>query len=108
MTTPDAGEGSDIDVNGGQFTCRTSARGGFLYAEDNTDVKITGGLVADNVSTRRGGAVYCSGNGVSTISIEGGTFRGNRALEAGGAIAIGGSGVLVTITGGTFESNTAA
>lgn len=71
-------------------------------------MKITGGLVADNVSTRRGGAVYCSGNGVSTISIEGGIFRDNSALEAGGAIAIGGSGVLVTITGGTFESNTAA
>lgn len=71
-------------------------------------MKITGGLIVDNVSTRRGGAVFCSGDGVSTVSIEGGTIRDNRALEAGGAIAIGGSGVLVAITGGIFESNSAA
>ena len=57
MTTPDAGEGSDIVVNGGEFTCRTCLRGGFLYAGDNTAVKITGGLFADNIATRRGGAV---------------------------------------------------
>lgn len=51
--------------------------------------------------------LYCSGNGVSDISIEGGTFRGNSAEENGGAIAIWGPEVLVTITGGTFENNTA-
>ena len=52
--------------------------------------------------------LYCSGHGVSTILIEGGTFRDNRALESGGAIAFWGPDVLVTITGGTFENNTAA
>ena len=50
--------------------------------------------------------LYCDGNGVLDISIEGGTFRGNTALEAGGAIIIWGDPVLVTITGGTFEGNT--
>ncbi|CAN0514801.1 unnamed protein product, partial [Scytosiphon promiscuus] len=75
-------------INGGVFTCRTCSRGGFLYAGDNTTVKITGGLFSNNLATRRGGAIYCSGNGVSDISIEGGTFRGNSALEAGGVISI--------------------
>lgn len=52
--------------------------------------------------------LYCSGNGVSTMTIEGGTFRNNTALESGGAIAIWGDDVLLTITGGSFENNTAA
>lgn len=55
-----------------------------------------------------GEQLYCSGKGVSDISIEGGTFRGNRALEAGGAISIYGENVLMTITGGTFENNVAS
>lgn len=51
--------------------------------------------------------LYCDGGGVSDISIEGGTFRGNSAEEHGGAITIWGDDTLLTITGGTFESNTA-
>lgn len=49
--------GSDMVINGGEFTCRTCERGGFLYAGDNTTVKITGGLFLNNLATRRGGAV---------------------------------------------------
>ena len=57
MTTPDADGGSDIVVNGGEFTCRTCLRGGFLFAGGNTTVKIIGGLFADSMATKNGGAV---------------------------------------------------
>lgn len=50
-------EGSNISVSGGNFSGATSKRGGFIYAEDNTRVRITGGLVEDNCSEKRGGAV---------------------------------------------------
>lgn len=55
-----AAEGSDISIHGGNFTCRSSVRGGFLYAEDNTRVRITGGLIENNVATKRGAGVsFC-------------------------------------------------
>lgn len=52
-----AGEGSHILVNGGTFTSRFSARGGFIYAKGNNGIKITGGLIVDNIVSKRGGAV---------------------------------------------------
>lgn len=61
--------------------------------------------------------VYCSGDsfgmGGSKVTIEGGTFSDNEALELGGAIAAWGTTTggltptLVSITGGTFNNNTA-
>ena len=50
-------EGSRISVHGGIFSGATSKRGGFIYAEDDTRVTITGGLIEDNFSSSRGGAV---------------------------------------------------
>ena len=52
-----AGDGSDISVRGGNFTSKSCERGGFLYAEDNTRVKITGGLVEKNLVSKRGAGV---------------------------------------------------
>ena len=51
--------------------------------------------------------VYCVGDRVSTVTIEGGTFRDNTARESGGVIAFGGASTLVTITGGAFLNNNA-
>lgn len=51
--------------------------------------------------------LYCSGNGASIISIEGGIFRNNQALDSGGALSLWGEKPKLTITGGTFEGNRA-
>ena len=53
----DADEGSEVNVDGGDFMCRSTERGGFLFAGDRARAKVTGGLVAKNVAVRRGGAV---------------------------------------------------
>ncbi|CAN0523909.1 unnamed protein product, partial [Scytosiphon promiscuus] len=69
--------------------CRVDQRGGFVYVEEFSHMTITGGRIADNVATRRGGACYCSGEddfGGSNLNIEGGVFVNNTALELGGAI----------------------
>lgn len=50
-------KGSRISVRGGIFIGATSERGGFIYAEDNTRVNVTGGLIEDNFSRLRGVAV---------------------------------------------------
>lgn len=44
-------------VDGGDFMCRVDERGGFLYVEEFSVVTITGGLFANNMATRRAGAV---------------------------------------------------
>lgn len=51
--------------------------------------------------------IYINGDAASKIFIEGGIFKNNRALESGGAVAVWGAPGLVTITGGTFEKNSA-
>ena len=104
---PVADDGSDISVSGGNFSGGSSTRGGFLFADFNTRVTISGGVIEDNVATINGGAIYCNGDEASNVSIEGGTFRHNKALESGGAIALWGATTLVSITGGTFEDNEA-
>lgn len=105
----DADERSAISVNGGDFMCRCTQNGAFLFAGDGARVKITGGLVESNVADGRGGAVYCSGDstgaGGSRVAIEGGTFRNNSALELGGVIVAWGAPTVVTITGGVFSGN---
>lgn len=52
-----AREGSNIRVSGGIFSGSNSTKGGFIYAEDDTRVTITGGLFESNFASKRGGAV---------------------------------------------------
>lgn len=56
----DASRGCRITVKGGKFTCHAIRNGGFLFASDGGWVKITGGLVSNNVAKRKGGAVSSS------------------------------------------------
>ncbi|CAM9106040.1 unnamed protein product, partial [Hapterophycus canaliculatus] len=107
-----AAGGSNISVNGGEFTgCRSMGNGAFMYASDGALVTIKGGTVTNNVAERRAGVIYCSGSsfemGGAEVTIEGGTFTNNQALEMGGAIAAWGTSMVVTITGGDFRNNTA-
>lgn len=53
----DAAKESNLTVDRGEYTCKARNNGGFLFASAATRVKITGALVANNVATRRGGAV---------------------------------------------------
>lgn len=50
-------DGSEIIVTGGEFTCRANRKGGFLFTGDESSARITGGLMANNLAARRGGAV---------------------------------------------------
>ncbi|CAM9217775.1 unnamed protein product, partial [Laminaria digitata] len=102
--------GGDVRVDGGDFMCRVDQRGGFLYIEEFSVVTITEGLFANNMATRRAGAIYCSGangGGGSKLNVEGGVFVNNTALELGGAITAWGDTTVVNITGGLFTNNTA-
>lgn len=62
----DAAQQSNVTVDGGEYTCKATLNGGFVFAAAASRVKITGALVANNVAVRRGGAVsgYCGGWGV--------------------------------------------
>ena len=55
---PDAFGGCDIEVSGGTFTkCNCSDNGGFLFATDGSEVKITGGNIVNNLAVKRGAGV---------------------------------------------------
>lgn len=57
LSLADASGGSDVSVEGGNFTCHATRNGGFLFAQDQARVNITGGWVSNNVADRKGGAV---------------------------------------------------
>lgn len=48
---------SNVAVDGGEYTCKAAENGGFLFAAKASRVNITDVLAANNVATRRGGAV---------------------------------------------------
>ena len=54
---PDAFSSSDIEVAGGSFTGCSSVNGGFLFASENAEVKITGGNIVNNLAVERGAGV---------------------------------------------------
>lgn len=53
----DAAHGSNVAVDGGEYTCKATDNGGFVFAAAASRVNITDVLAANNVATRRGGAV---------------------------------------------------
>ena len=57
MRREDGHQGCEINVFGGHFTCECVRRGAFLSVRDNSSVKITGGIIENNVAGKRGGAV---------------------------------------------------
>lgn len=56
----DSYNGSNMLVDGGEFTCQSTKNGGFLFASDGSRVNITGGLIVNNTAARRGAAVSVS------------------------------------------------
>ena len=85
------------------FTDNSSGQAGGAIA-NSASLTITGGSFTDNTATSEGGAIYNYIVG-ATIAATGTTFTGNSAPFGG---AITNNSGPVTITGCTFENNTAA
>lgn len=106
---------SNVTIHGGNFKDNVATeRGAVLYAT-GTGAKVTikGGTFDNNTAAGiyGGGAIGCTGN--TELIVEGGTFINNKATAVsiddetaygGGAIESNGK---VTISGGTFQANTA-
>lgn len=90
-----------LKVSGGTFSANTTDEfGGAIYTE-NTVATIEDGTFTNN-SAKYGGAIYTE----STVStIENGTFTDNTAQYGGAVCAYTAS--EMTVSGGTFNSNTA-
>jgi len=73
----------------------------------NGECTVTGSTFTGNSASSNGGAIYHDGGGISLIpvTISGSTFNDNTASSNGGAIY--NTGGNCTVTGGTFNSNTA-
>lgn len=112
---------SDVTIHGGTFKDNVATeRGAVLYAT-GTGAKVTikGGTFDNNTagSIYGGGAIGCTGN--TELVVEGGTFKNNKATavsveetETTEAVTAYGGGAIesngkVTISGGTFQANTA-
>ncbi len=100
-----------VTFNGGVLRNNTAtARGGVIYGTGTSETIVTAGEFAENTATGQigGGAISIAGN--ASLNVEGGDFHDNHATSTasnaygGGAIESNGD---VTISGGTFESNTA-
>lgn len=112
---------SNVTIHGGNFKDNVATeRGAVLYAT-GTGAKVTikGGTFDNNTaeSIYGGGAIGCAGN--TELIVEGGTFKNNKATavsvektETTEAVTAYGGGAIesngkVTISGGTFQANTA-
>ena len=86
---------------GGAITGGKAARGGAIFAEDNTTVTLKGVALRDNEATAEGGAIFISGEGqsISTFTLTDCWIDRNTATGNGGGIANYGK---LTINGNTL------
>ena len=83
--------------------------GGAIFNDTNAKLNVTNATFTDNTSSLKGGAIF---NRDGVVTIENSTFKGNSVpTSAGGAVLneSGNTGITgsITITGSTFEGNTA-
>ena len=110
------GNGGAIYTNGGKLIIgvtsenststisgNTATNGGGLYIENGT-ATITDSTISGNNATN-GGGLYIK-NGTATITDSTISGNGNTTTENGGGLYVG-SGATVSVTGSTFENNTA-
>ena len=100
----------NVTINGGVFKDNVASnRGGVIYT-DKTTTTINGGEFAGNRAEGTIGGGVLGGIGGSTLIVTNGYFHNNTAASeeekayGGGVIESGGK---ITISGGTFEANTA-
>ena len=83
------------------------SRGGALMVEVNAQFTCKNCFFEDNVTGRKGGAVYLDYRGSMTLSGEISSFARNIAYDGGGALGIdGSSSVTISCTNATFSDNT--
>ncbi len=99
-----AENGSSVNMNGG-YVCGASGSGagGGIEVRNNSNLSISGGVIAGN-SAPSGGGVYANG---SAVTVTDGVISGNSTLAntpgfGGGIMASGGS---VTVSGGYITNN---
>lgn len=99
-----AENGSSVNMNGG-YVCGASGSGagGGIEVRNNSNLSISGGVIAGN-SAPSGGGVYANG---SAVTVTDGVISGNSTLAntpgfGGGIMGEGGS---VTVSGGFITNN---
>lgn len=99
-----AENGSSVNMNGG-YVCGASGSGagGGIEVRNNSNLSISGGVIASN-SAPSGGGVYANG---SAVTVTDGVISGNSTLAntpgfGGGIMGEGGS---VTVSGGFITNN---
>lgn len=50
--------------------CQSAERGGFIFVGDDVRLKITGGMFANNLSTRRAGVVRSGSAAILVAAVE--------------------------------------
>ena len=99
--------GGSLTVTDGSITGAAAAQhGGAVYMESGAVANIYGDVsLADNTSTKFGGAFYLTGKN-TFLTMHGGQLSGNSA-DNGGAITLA-SGAGFKLIDGTIQNNTAA
>ena len=99
---------SSVEIVNSTFVNNTADHGGAIRSKGDGTLVIDDSVFDSNSATRGwGGALYLYNNGDTTITNT--TFSNNYASEGGGALDFdyGGNAVTATITGCTFDGNSA-
>jgi predicted outer membrane repeat protein len=99
---------SDSNFSGNQALNATTGYGGAIWAGDQAQVAITGGVISHNQG-QSGGGLYLSPGAMLTLGSSGApaAVSTNLATFVGGGIALA-AGAQLTMTGGSLDSNQAA
>lgn len=108
-------DGGTVNISGGEISGNTytgTGLGGAVYCGPASTLQITAGTFKNNQSVNTmGGAVVVNGGTLrltdSAENLDGVLFEGNTALNGGAIYITGAADDAVTITGGTFRSNSA-
>ena len=92
-----------ITIVDGTFSGNSGNNGGFLASSNSPKIFVKGGTFENNTASAYGGVLDISG----TAEITGGLFKNNKAYGGGAMSQVEATSSVVTVTGGTFDSNTA-
>ncbi|MBR4864293.1 MAG: hypothetical protein IKU07_06935 [Oscillospiraceae bacterium] len=99
--------GGVIRVNGGKFdlysgtvryTGTSAKQGGVLYMQNAATVNLRGGVIADGITTERGGNIYVAGGSLTVCgaTVQNGTAISTNANGGGNIFALGSSTVTIS------------
>ena len=105
-------ESGSCTVKGATFTNNTATEGGAVYTKSSGSFSATDSSFEGNTANKNGGAIAVTGT--KEITLTNCTFTSNQGLSTesaedptsigGGAIYVG-SGAIVTVSGGSFKTN---